>query len=283
MSVDALAKPLQELYEATKERVEVEKKIEPERDLRRLATLAPKPKRFHPTYGPINPHIIAEVKLASPSEGDIALGVDPVDIATQYLKSGASAISVLTEPSKFKGSKEFLRRIRAAHPEAQLLMKDFVIDWYQLLQAKVYGANAVLLIVDFIDRELLTELYLQTGWLGLTPLLEVHDEDQLNFALNLKAHPANDPVIGVNNRDLRTMKVSLETGVRLGELLKRDHRARYLDLVAESGIKDGHDIDRLNRVGFQAFLIGTELMRSGDISEAMERMRREWSGSDKVQ
>jgi len=267
----ALSPVLQRLYDATVARIAREKEEEPERELLRQATFARTPLQFHPAWWGGWPAIIAEFKRASPSEGDINLEADPVKVARRYLWNGAGAISVLTEPSEFKGDKEFLRRIRQQLPNARLLMKDFIIDWYQLLQARVYGADAVLLIVDFIDRDLLKELYIQAGWLGLTPLVEVHNPEQFDFALKLGAK-----LIGVNNRDLRTMKVSLEISEQVGEIVKRLWKKRSrVTVITESGIRSGEDIVRLSLEEYRAFLVGTILMKSKFPGRALSKLMKE--------
>lgn len=267
-----LSPVLQSLHDSTVKRLVRQKEIEPERELRRIATFAREPLPFHPARSG-SPAVIAEIKFASPSEGRIALSSvnNPVGVASSYLKHGAAAISVLTEPNEFQGDIKFLRLIRNTHPEALLLMKDFVIDWYQLLQARAYGADAVLLIVDFIDRDLLRELYLQALWLGLTPLVEVHSGDQLEFAIDLGAE-----LIGVNNRDLSTMEVSLENSVAMEKIVKHyslteDNRV----FITESGIRTGEDIARLSRAGYHALLIGTTLMKTPDPGVALDHLRRE--------
>lgn len=208
------------------------------------------------------PRIIAEVKFASPSEGDIVVGLNPLDVATQYLSQGAAALSILTEPDFFKGSLEYLRTIRNHFPNALLLMKDFVLDEYQLLQARVYGADAILLIVDMIAPSVLSSLYEKALKLGLTPLVEVHNEAELNRAIELKAR-----LIGVNNRNLRTMEVSLESSVTLSARAPLN-----CCLISESGIKTGNDLRRLGSAGYQGFLIGTHFMRTGEPGASLARL-----------
>lgn len=214
------------------------------------------------------PRIIAEVKLASPSEGDIAPGLDPVGVATDYLDNGAAALSVLTEPSFFKGDKRYVESIREKHPEALILWKDFVLDSYQLLQARVYGADAVLLIVAAIAPEALSDMYKMSIELGLTPLVEVHGSEELEKALGLGAR-----LIGVNNRNLRTekMEISLETS---SQALARRAAGKAF-LISESGIKEPDDLIFLRSRGYHGFLIGTEFMHTGAPGAALRKFREQ--------
>lgn len=209
------------------------------------------------------PSIIAEVKLASPSEGPIAPDADPVAVAQAYAANGAAAISVLTEPEFFRGSLDYLRNIRAALPQMPLLMKDFVVDEYQLLQGRAAGADAALLIVAALGKKRLKTLAFAADELGLETLVEVHTADELKIALDLGVS-----LIGVNNRDLKTLAVSLDVA--------RELAARMQDsgatLVAESGIRTAADIADLASHGYHAFLIGTHLIRSGRPGEALAEL-----------
>jgi indole-3-glycerol phosphate synthase / phosphoribosylanthranilate isomerase len=205
------------------------------------------------------PRIIAEVKRASPSRGAIALDLDPVEVAQQYFNEGAAVISVLTEPHYFGGSLETFKNIREALPEATLLLKDFIVDSYQLLQARAVGADAVLLMISLLGEEDFKKLFHEACRLGLTPLVEVHDASEMELALSVKA-----PVIGVNNRNLRTLEVSLETSRQLASM-----KTKGTVLVSESGIASRHEIDELSRLGFDAFLIGSSLMENSRPGEAL--------------
>ncbi len=226
-----------------------------------------RPRDFLPAFGPAGvardrPAVIAEVKLASPSEGNIAAGADPVAVAGAYLGAGARALSVLTEPDFFKGSPAYLRAIRARYPDALLLMKDFVIDDHQLERAVVDGADAVLLIVALLGRAGTRSFLLRALGLGLTPLVEVHDRDELEIAAACGAR-----LIGVNNRNLKTMEVTLETSLRLAPLAPEG-----AVLISESGIRTAEDIARLARAGYRGFLVGTGLMKTGDPGGALTRL-----------
>jgi indole-3-glycerol phosphate synthase len=197
------------------------------------------------------PRIIAEIKRSSPSRGPIAPDLKPTDVAMAYNKAGAAAISVLTEPHYFGGSKLDLQAVRAQLPEMPLLMKDFVLDSYQLLEAKYFGADAVLLIHTLLGQDQLHELYNEAIYLGLTPLVEVHSELELEDALQMGAR-----LIGVNNRNLNNLKIDLSTTQRLASRASNPE----LTLIAESGIESADQIVHLNKLGYAGFLIGTKLM-----------------------
>lgn len=197
--------------------------------------------------------IIAEVKRASPSQGLIRAAFDPITLAESLAASGACALSVLTEEHFFQGSLGYLEDIRA-RVSLPLLRKDFVVDGYQLLEARSFGADAVLLIAAVLDRARLRELYEEAVLLGLDVLVEVHREEELRWALD-----AGATLIGINNRDLRTFEVSLETSARLAPLVPRD-----VTVVCESGIAGAEDIRRLEALGVRCFLVGEALMRCAD-------------------
>lgn len=206
-------------------------------------------------------HVIAEVKKASPSKGVIRADFDPLAIAREYAASGASAISVLTEERHFQGKGEYLTAIRAAVP-VPLLRKDFLFDPYQVTEARALGADAVLLILAMLDEALFLELQSAAGETGLDVLVEVHDEDELERALAAKA-----PLIGVNNRDLRTFATSLAVSERLAARV-----GSAAVLVAESGIDSPADIARLERCGVSRFLIGETLMRAPHPGEKLRQL-----------
>jgi indole-3-glycerol phosphate synthase len=212
--------------------------------------------------------LIAEVKKASPSAGVICPDFDPVRIAKEYEAAGASCLSVLTDEKFFQGSLECLRDIRSA-VKVPLLRKDFIIDERQILEAIEWGADAILLIVAILDDERLRRFHELANEAGLAALVEVHDEAELDRALAVGA-----PLIGVNNRDLKTFKVDLGTTERLanrmnGRVIVPPVRGR-IDacpplLVAESGINTHADVERLQRCGAGAILVGETLMRAGNI------------------
>lgn len=221
--------------------------------------------------------LIAEVKKASPSKGVICEDFDPVQIAKEYEAAGASCLSVLTDEKFFQGSLDYLREIRAA-VKLPLLRKDFLIDERQILEAIEWGADAILLIVAILDDARLKRFHDLASEAGLTALVEVHDEVELDRALAIGAR-----LIGVNNRDLRTFKVDLATTERLAKKLFQppdpstqtsEPRRQTPDpspqsqslLVAESGIHSRADVERLARCGAKAILVGESLVRGGGIT-----------------
>jgi indole-3-glycerol phosphate synthase len=212
-------------------------------------------------------NIIAEIKFASPSEGRIHDPVDPVDIASGYLRHGARMISVLTEPDYFMGSLSFLENIREAFPDALLLRKDFILDSYQLYEAKAFGADAILLIVAMLEKGLFRDLLEESLSLGLTPLVEVHNEAELEVALEAKAR-----MIGVNNRNLKSLKVDLETSRRLIGMKPEDAA-----FICESGIKSPEVVREMMRVGYNGFLVGTCFMKNEYPVEAFAAFQKELS------
>lgn len=205
---------------------------------------------------------ICEVKRASPSKGLIAPDFPYLDIARDYERAGAAAISCLTEPYWFKGRDEYLTEISKA-VKIPVLRKDFTVDEYMIYQAKILGASAVLLICSILSREQLSE-YLETAHsLGLSALVEAHDEDEVRTALSVGAG-----IIGVNNRDLRTFTVDISNSARLRKLVPPE-----VLFVSESGIKTAADIEALRSNGTNAVLIGETLMRSPDKKAALDELR----------
>ena len=195
--------------------------------------------------------IIAEVKRSSPSQGVIREDFDPVGIARVFSANGASALSVLTEEKYFHGSLAFLEAIKEA-VAPPLLRKDFTLDPYHLIEARAFGADAVLLIVALLDVHALNELLSEARELSLDALVEVHTEDELEIARKAGAR-----LIGVNNRDLKTFDVKLETAERLLPLLPAG-----ITVVCESGFHHARDLDRIEALGAHAFLVGEALMRA---------------------
>ena len=195
--------------------------------------------------------IIAEIKKASPSKGLIRADFDPVVIARDYAAHGATAISVLTEEHFFQGSLNYLEQIRNVI-DVPLLRKDFMLDAYQLVEAKAYGADAVLFIAAMLDPGLMRELRAQATELSLDSLVEVHDERELAAAVKAGAN-----LIGINNRNLKTFEVSLTTTEQLAPLIPPGMPA-----VCESGIDGLEQIRRVEKLGIHTFLIGESLMRA---------------------
>lgn len=210
------------------------------------------------THGPA---IIAELKKASPSRGMIREDFSAIDLARELEQAGAAALSVLTEENYFLGSLDNLRRASQS-VSIPCLRKDFIVDELQLLEARAYGADAALLIVAALSGSELKHLSRTAQELELDILCEVHDEEELRRAIDL-----GFDVIGVNNRNLRTMQVTLETCVRLNTKIP----ASVLR-VAESGIESGGDIARLRSIGYQAFLVGESLMKHPRPGEALREL-----------
>jgi indole-3-glycerol phosphate synthase len=204
--------------------------------------------------------LIAEIKKASPSAGVICSDFDPVRIAKEYEAAGASCLSVLTDEKFFQGSLGHLRQIRSA-VKLPLLRKDFIIDERQILEAIEWGADAILLIVAILDDTQLKRFHQLATESGLSVLVEVHDETELERAL-----AAGAKLIGVNNRDLKTFNVNLATTERLAAKLFSSPATRHSPLlVAESGIHTRADVERLAKCGVQAVLVGEALMKARDI------------------
>jgi indole-3-glycerol phosphate synthase len=198
--------------------------------------------------------LIAEVKKASPSKGLLCPDFDPARLAIAYEQAGAGAISVLTDERFFQGSLDYLPLVKGVTRRTPVLRKDFIIDSYQLLEARLYQADAVLLIVAALEDKKLTELLTEAEQLGLTPLVEVHDATELSRALD-----AGAKVVGVNNRNLQTFEVNLETTF---QLLTRIPAG--ITIVSESGIRNGDDLKRLKAAGVHAVLIGEALVTAAD-------------------
>ncbi len=207
------------------------------------------------------PAIIAEIKKASPSRGVLSEDFDPAAIAREYERGGAAALSVLTDEKHFQGSLSDLGAARAA-VRLPALRKDFTIDPYHVHQAAAYGADAILLIAAILTERQMRDFRELAARYGMAALVEVHDEDELAAAVASGAR-----IIGVNNRDLRNFEVSLETSVRLAAKIP-DGVVR----VAESGIHSAADVARLRAAGYQAFLVGEHLMKSGDPASALEAL-----------
>jgi len=207
------------------------------------------------------PAVIAEVKKASPSKGVIRADFDPAAIARSYEKGGAACLSVLTDSDFFQGSEAFLQQALGACA-LPVLRKDFIIDPYQVYEARAIGADCILLIVSALDDDVLLQLSLLAAELDLDVLCEVHDEEELERAMALPV-----PLIGVNNRNLRSFETSLEASLALQELIEYDRV-----LVAESGIHTPEDVTRLREGGIQAFLVGEAFMRAEDPGDELRRL-----------
>lgn len=259
---------LDRIVEAKANRLEAAKRQAPNDELVESARAVSSSRDRRPFAGSIardeRVNIIAEIKRRSPSKGIIREDFDPVWIADSYASADAAALSVLAEEDFFGGSLEHLRAIRS-RVALPLLRKDFIFDEYQLYESVLAGADAVLLIVAILEDELLARLIELAGKLELDALVEVHSADEMNRAARVGAS-----IIGVNNRDLTTFAVDLDTSVRLATLAPAG-----ATLVSESGINNGSDIRRLKSAGFKAFLVGEHLMRAADPGKALELLMRE--------
>ncbi len=255
---------LDEIAADTRKRVEAEKSIAPFEEIKKqaLSMNADTGFPFERALRQETIQFICEVKKASPSKGMIAENFPYLEIAKEYEKAGAAAISVLTEPHYFKGSNEYLKEI-AAQVKLPLLRKDFTVDPYMIYQAKVLGASAVLLICAILTDEELKEYQAIAASLGLSALVEAHDEGEVKRALKSGAG-----IIGVNNRDLRDFQVDITNSVRLRKMVPKQ-----IIFVSESGMKTPEDIAVLRGNGTDAVLIGEVLMRSADKKEALAKLR----------
>jgi len=214
--------------------------------------------------------IISEIKHASPSKGIFREDFDPIEIARSYSKAGASAISVLTDEKYFKGKLSYLKSIRE-NVDTPLLRKDFIVDPYQVYEARIYGADALLLIVAALDQASLTGLLELTHSLRMNAIVEVHDAEELERALDAGAR-----IIGINNRDLRTFNVDLNVSVNLSRKIPEGKI-----VIAESGIGSIEDIDNLRAQGVHVFLIGETFMKAPDPGEKLKELinSSKYSGS----
>ncbi len=205
--------------------------------------------------------IIAEVKKASPSKGIIRKDFDPVKIARIYEENGASCISVLTDEKYFMGKSEYLSQIRK-EVALPILRKDFIVDAYQIYEAKLIGADCILLIMAMIDLSKALRFEKIANDIGLSVLVEVHDKNELDLALNLKTK-----LIGVNNRNLKTLEVDINNSKELSKFIPSDRI-----MICESGINDKDDIKNMQQFGINSFLIGESLIKKDDISLALKSL-----------
>jgi len=225
----------------------------------------PKPRGFaaalKTTLADNKPAIIAEIKKASPSKGLIRADFHPDAIAVSYAKAGASCLSVLTDVDFFQGADHYLQQARAAC-NLPVLRKDFIVDAWQVYESRLLGADCILLIVAALNDQQLTEFADIAQQLDMDVLLEVHDEEELKRTLNIPA-----PLLGINNRNLRTFEVSLHTTLSMQDKVPADRV-----LVTESGILTRQDVNTLRSSGINAFLVGEAFMRANDPGHALQEL-----------
>lgn len=254
---------LEAIVAATRARVDAAMAREPRASLeQRAMRRAPDAAAFAGRLSrPGSINIIAECKRRSPSRGVLRTAYDPVAIATGYERAGAAAISVLTEPGFFDGSLDHLEAVRVA-VKIPLLRKDFIVDEYQLLEARAAGADAVLLIVAALDDLTLRSLSAAAAALGLAALVEVHGVDECRRAID-----AGASIIGVNNRNLRTLAVDLEASRTIARILPP-----HVTGISESGLKTPADLQWMKSLGYQAFLMGERFMIEPDPGAALAQL-----------
>ena len=254
---------LDEIVDRKRHTLQELKKTQALSDMEDAAVSAPAPRDF---LGAIRegkkPAIIAEIKKASPSAGVIRPDLNVAAIVSSYEKGGASAVSVITEEHFFMGKLDYLRQARGAG-HMPILCKDFIIDPLQIYVARAAGADALLLIAAVLNQNSLNSLLKTAHSLGMTCLVEVHDEDELARVLSTEAR-----MIGINNRNLQTFEVTLETTLRLRPLVPDDRL-----VVSESGIHQPADLESVAAVGVDAVLVGTSLMRAKDPEKKLRELR----------
>lgn len=266
MSEGARARSLlEDILEHTRRSVDDEKRRCPLHELQAAARRAPATRSFAAALSrPGRVNVIAEHKRRSPSRGSIREDLSPADVARRYEAAGAAALSVLTDEAYFGGNLAQLGEARAS-VGLPVLRKDFVVDPWQVWQARAAGADALLLIVAALADDALRRLLATAGEAGIETLVEVHDAAELARALD-----AGAPIVGVNNRDLATLRVSLETSLALAPAIPDGVVA-----VAESGIRSGRDVSALRAAGFDAFLVGEHLMSAADPGAALRLLIEE--------
>jgi indole-3-glycerol phosphate synthase len=242
---------LDQIVERTRERLRGEAK--PDRRAAEEVAQQRMPFAFREALSKDDVNVIAEIKSASPSAGSIVDDPDIEAIARDYARGGAAAMSIVTEPEFFRGSRDWIARARGASG-LPVVMKDFVVDPSQIVRGIAAGADAILLLASLLDRLQIVDFVALAEAYGCDALVEVHDEEELERAIGAGAR-----VIGVNNRDLRDFHVDLGTSERLGAAMPAD-----VIRVAESGIRSRSDVDRLRAAGFHAFLVGESLLRQED-------------------
>jgi indole-3-glycerol phosphate synthase len=265
---------LDEIVQTKQLEVARRKVLAPLEQLKETITTLGRPRNFFqaihrdPLLGGKTMNLIAEVKKASPSAGLIKADFDPIQIARTYAAAGADALSILTDEKYFQGKLEFIHAVRDV-VKLPVLRKDFIIDPYQVYESRAAGADAILLIAECLETSQMIDLQILATELHLTCLIEVHDIDNL---MRVRDHVIGFPLrsyslLGINNRDLRTMKTDLNNTLRMSELVE-DRSV----LVSESGIRTREDVQRLQKAGVRSVLVGESLMRSGDPATKIQEL-----------
>ena len=245
---------LEKIVEIKKEEIQRRKTRFRQKEMEEMISSLPPPRNFMDAISQHHPMaLIAEIKRASPSLGMIKEDIDLCRIACEYQTGGACAISVLTEAHFFRGDLSYLHRVKK-ETALPVLQKDFILDPFQIYEGRVSGADAVLLIASLLDRKQLKEFVDLTQKLHMVPLVEIHNEDDLG-----KTSSLNLPLVGINNRDLRTFEVDLRTTLRLKREIPPE-----TGVISESGIKSYKDVKLLKEAGVNGILVGEILMRSPD-------------------
>jgi len=252
---------LEKICDDKRNDVNIKKSLRDIGEIQELAHAQDKPRGFIDVLKQKETALIAEVKKASPSKGVIRTDFDPVQIAQAYEASGASCLSVLTEKKYFQGHDEYFIAIRN-NIALPMLRKDFMVDEYQIYESRALGADCILIIMAALTDEEAGSFYEIATSLGMDSLFEVHNEEEMRRALALKPK-----MLGVNNRNLKTLEVDLETGVALSKQIPDD-----IVKVAESGIYSNADIQTFKTAGYNSFLVGESLMREDDIEQAVKTL-----------
>jgi indole-3-glycerol phosphate synthase len=252
---------LQKIIENKKEEIERQKKILPLGELRQMLVDRPPTRDFDGAIRNRDCAVIAEVKRSSPSKGRIREDFDPVGIAGIYEDNGASAISILTERKFFEGRAAYIPQIGRS-VKLPLLRKDFIIDPYQINEARVLGADALLLIARILEAGEMRDFLGIASELGLAALVEVHNEADVEKAVSSGAR-----IVGINNRDLATFRTDLDVSIRLARRIPK-----AITVVSESGIDSRGEIEKLMEAGIHAFLVGESLMRAKDMGKKLREL-----------
>lgn len=251
---------LDRIVESTKERIDVNKSKKPLEIIAEAAIKIPSNKRLHKALSKNGLSLIAEIKKASPSKGLLSKDFNPVKLAKAYESAGASAVSVLTEPTKFSGSTSHLKDV-VANCALPVLQKDFFIDEYQVYESRSLGASAVLLIVAILSDDRLKRLKSVADELGMDAIVEVHTDGELDRAINL-----GSDTIGINNRNLKTLTVNLDTSFKLFDKAKNSGAL----IVSESGIEEKEQVKKFRQCGFDGVLVGGSIVSAKDPGKQIE-------------